>query len=439
MNRAARSVERGATFLFLIVFAGIMWPPNTYFAGEMLTPQGASNIWDFMEFALLLPFLTLGFLACRRDVPRLAVWAWPLLALAGFAFLSAFWSDAPALVVRRAGTVTASTLFGVYLAARGDFSELVASLVKVYAIAAIASFIAIALLPQAATVTGDYYTHAWRGAFTDKNELGMACAEALILSAYAYRRGYGPRWLAGFNIIAFLVLLYGSESKTPIVVMLAALYAAILVLALRRRSGAGLIVGYVLLVGGLAGTALLAVDWQDVLAALGRDPTFTNRTRIWQLALEYIGYRPWFGYGYGGFWRADSADTNIFWAALGFKTPHAHNSWLELALGIGIVGVAIAAFAWLAAIYRILRVATAPHAEHVAFCLALVAGSFFENLSEFEFFRPGRLMFALFVAVLTYLGRELTIFRASGAEARRSARVATRPAPYALARISPAP
>ncbi|HEV2185769.1 MAG TPA: O-antigen ligase family protein [Stellaceae bacterium] len=439
MNRAARSVERGATFLFLIVFAGIMWPPNTYFAGEMLTPQGASNIWDFMEFALLLPFLTLGFLACRRDVPRLAVWAWPLLALAGFAFLSAFWSDAPALVVRRAGTVTASTLFGVYLAARGDFSELVASLVKVYAIAAIASFIAIALLPQAATVTGDYYTHAWRGAFTDKNELGMACAEALILSAYAYRRGYGPRWLAGFNIIAFLVLLYGSESKTPIVVMLAALYAAILVLALRRRSGAGLIVGYVLLVGGLAGTALLAVDWQDVLAALGRDPTFTNRTRIWQLALEYIGHRPWFGYGYGGFWRADSADTNIFWAALGFKTPHAHNSWLELALGIGIVGVAIAAFAWLAAIYRILRVATAPHAEHVAFCLALVAGSFFENLSEFEFFRPGRLMFALFVAVLTYLGRELTIFRASGAEARRSARVAARPAPYALARISPAP
>ena len=45
MNRAARLAERGATFLFLVVFAGIMWPPNTYFAGEMLTPQGASNIW----------------------------------------------------------------------------------------------------------------------------------------------------------------------------------------------------------------------------------------------------------------------------------------------------------------------------------------------------------------------------------------------------------
>ena len=438
MNRAARFAERGATFLFLVVFAGIMWPPDTYFTGESLTPQGASNIWDFMEFALLLPFLGLGFLARRRDLPRLAVWAWPVLTLAVFAFLSAFWSDDPALVVRRAGTGTASTLFGVYLAARGDLAALIATLVKVYAIAAIASFIAIALLPQAATVTGDYYTHAWRGAFTDKNELGMACAEAIMISVYACYRRYGPRWLAGLTIAAFLVLLYGSQSKTPVVVMMAGLYAAFLVLALRRRSGAGLLVGYVLLVLGLAGAALLSVGWQDVLVTLGRDPTFTNRTRIWQLALEYIAHRPWLGYGYGGFWRADSVDANVFWDALGFKTPHAHNSWLELTLGVGIVGAALAALAWLAAIYRTLRVAAAPHATHVAFGFALLAGSFFENLSEFEFFRPGRLMFALFVAVLVYLGRELTLFRTSRADARRPGTTA-RPIVYAPAGASAAP
>ena len=380
-----------------------------------------------MEFALLLPFLAVGFFALRRDWLNLAVWAWPVLALAVFAFISAFWSDDPALVIRRAGTVSATTLFGVYLAARGDLAPLIASLVKVYAIAAVASFVAIALLPQAATVTGDYYTNAWRGAFTDKNELGMACAEAIMISVYACYRRYGPRWLAGLNIAAFLVLLYGSQSKTPVVVMMAGLYAAFLVLALRRRSGAGLVVGYALLVLGFAGAALLAGTWQEALAALGRDATFTNRTRIWQLALEYIERRPWLGYGYGGFWRADSADANIFWDALGFKTPHAHNSLLELTLGVGIVGAALAALAWLAAIYRTLRVAAAPHATHVAFGFALLAGSFFENLSEFEFFRPGRLMFALFVAVLVYLGRELTLFRTSRADARRPGTTAPRP------------
>jgi len=420
MSGAGRFLERTATFIFLILFAGIMWPPDAYFSGAMVTPQGSSNIYDFLEFAMLVPFLAIGFFVRRRDLPQLTACAWPVLVLAFFAFLSAYWSDDPSLVVRRAGTVTLSTLFGIYLAARGDFTGLVASLVKVYAIAAVASFVAIAVLPQAATVTGDYYTHAWRGAFTDKNELGMACGEAIILAVYAFRRRYGPRWLAASTIAAYLVLLYGSQSKTPIVFMVAALYAAMVVLALRRRSAAGLVIGYGLLVFGLAAGGLLAVGWQDALLALGRDPTFTNRTRIWQLALEYIAKRPWFGYGFGAFWREQSADAQIFWVALGFKTPHAHNSWLEMALGIGVVGAGIAALGWLAAFYRTLRVVAAPHAEHVAFCFALLAAIFFENLSEYEFFRPGRLMWALFVAILVYLGREVILYRASRSEARRA-------------------
>jgi O-antigen ligase len=288
-------------------------------------------------------------------------------------------------------------------------------------------------------VTGEYYTHAWRGAFTDKNDLGMSCGAALILGVYAFRRRLGPRWLSAAVVAAFLVLLAGSQSKTPIVVMMAALYAAMIVMALRRRSAAGLVVGYVLLVFGLAAGGLLSIGWQDALKALGRDPTFTNRTRIWELALEYIANRPWFGYGFGAFWREQSTDTQIFWTSLGFKTPHAHNGWLELALGLGWVGVGIAALGWLAAFYRTLRVAAAPHAEHVAFCLAVLAAIFFENLSEFEFFRAGRLMWALFAAVLTYLGRELVLYRASRAAARLTVAAArARPLVYAAARGVPA-
>ena len=424
----ARFLERQATFIYLILFAGIMWPPDAYFSGTMVDQQGQSNIYDVLEFALLVPFLALGFLSLRRELPRVLLVAWPVLALCLIAFLSAYWSDYPAIVVRRAGTLTLSTLFGVYLGARGDFAELVAALVKVFAVAAVASFFAIVALPQAATVTGEYYTHAWRGAFTDKNDLGLACGEAIMLSAYALKRGYGPRWLSLATLAAFLVLLAGSQSKTPIVFMMAASYGAMIVLALRRRSAGGLIVGYALLVAGMAGTAILAMTWQDVLLALGRDPTFTNRTRIWQLALEYIGFRPWLGYGFGAFWQETSADAQIFWTSLGFKTPHAHNSWLEIALGIGWVGLGVTVLGWLAVFYRTLRVATSPHAKHVAFCMALLVAILFENLSEYEFFRPGRLMWALFVAVLTYLGREVILYRGARTAGPRPSLVARPPA-----------
>jgi hypothetical protein len=103
-----------------------------------------------------------------------------------------------------------------------------------------------------------------------------------------------------------------------------------------------------------------------------------------------------------------------------------------MTLGIGVVGTGVAALAWLAAFYRTLRVAAAPHAEHVAFCLALLAAIFFENLSEYEFFRPGRLMWALFVAVLVYLGREVAIRRVSSAAERR-AMAASRARPLIIA------
>ena len=252
-----------------------------------------------------------------------------------------------------------------------------------------------------------------------------------MLSVYAFAPALRPALASPVaTLAAYLVLLYGSQSKTPIVFMMAALYAAMIVLALRRRSAAGLVIGYALLVVAVGVGGFLAVGWQDALLALGRDPTFTNRTRIWQLALEYIDRRPWFGYGFGAFWREQSEDAQVFWVALGFKTPHAHNSWLEIVLGIGMVGLGIAGLGWLAVFYRTLRVAAAPHAEHVAFCMAYLAAIFFENLSEYEFFRAGRLMWALFVAIIVYLGREVILYRAEPAP-RRAAPAAAPSRPIA--------
>jgi exopolysaccharide production protein ExoQ len=259
-----------------------------------------------------------------------------------------------------------------------------------------------------------------------------------MLAVYAYWRRYGPRWLAAGVLTAFLVLLYGSQSKTPIVFMTAALYGATIALALHRRSAAGLIIGYGLAVAAIAGGAFLALAWQDVLLALGRDATFTNRTRIWQLAVEYIDFRPWLGYGFGAFWQETSVDAQTFWTSLGFKTPHAHNSWLEVTLGLGVVGLGVAVLGWFAAVYRTLRVATEPHAEHVAFCLAFLAAIFFENMSEYEFFRAGRLMYVLYVAIFVYLGREVAIARQSR-RALRAAPAARRAAVFSPARRAATP
>jgi O-antigen ligase len=413
MNFITARVERLATFVFLLIAAGVFWPPDAYFGNDHMAHQGASDPFDFTAFLALAAFLAIGFAARWQEALRLLRSAWPVLALIGLAFLSAYWSEDPGIVIRRSGTVAISALFGVYLVGRGDFAELVALLVKVYAAAMAASLAVIVLAPSVAIGGNETYAWAWRGAFSDKNELGLACALTMMFSFYALYNGFGPRWFSITAIAMALVAFKLAESKTPLVVMVIAAYVAVFGAMLRRRSGFGLLVGFILGVVGLAGILAFAIDSAAILEAMGRDPTFTNRAKIWHYAWIYIERHQWLGYGFGSFWRADGVEANEAWALIEFKTPHAHNAWLEIGLGLGFVGMGLGALNWLTAFYRVARMLTAPAARHVVFCVAMLVGIFLENMTEYEFFRPNAMLWVLFVAITTYLGRAAMVARAA--------------------------
>jgi exopolysaccharide production protein ExoQ len=413
MNFITARIERLATFVFLLIVAGVFWPPNVYLTNDHLSHQGGSNIFDSSAFAALAVFLIVAFAARWQETLRLLRCAWPVLALVGLAFVSAYWSEDPWLVIRRSGTVTISSLFGVYLIGRSDFADLVALLVKVYAAAMAASLVVIAAAPSVAIGGNETYVDAWRGVFSDKNELGLGCALTVIFSSYALYRGYGPRWLAAAAIAMALVAFKLAESKTPLVDMMAAAYVAVFAAMLRRRSGFGLLAGFTLGVLGLAGVVVFALDSAAILEAIGRDPTFTNRAKIWHYAWIYIERHEWLGYGFGSFWRVDGVEANEAWRLIGFMTPHAHNAWLEVGLGLGLAGMGLIALNWLAVFYRAARMMTAPAARHVVFCMAMLIAIFLENMTEYEFFRANAMLWVLFVAITTYLGRAAMVARAA--------------------------
>lgn len=400
-------LETLLAFGFLTTFVQVFWPPDTFFIRPKGGAFGESHFYDTTTIVSLYVFLAVVIYIRRAAFPVLLRVAWPILALTLLALVSAYWSDDPLLVIRRTGTVFATTLFAVYLVARGDLGELAALMVKVYAFAMAASFAILILSPALATSNNEGYTHAIRGAFTDKNQLGAACGLGIIFSVYAFCNRFGSRVLAGFVFAAGVVLLKLSESRTPLVMMMAVLYGALVCSALRRRSGIGALIGFALIVVGLAGVAALAIDPTGVLVALGRDPTLTNRTPLWHLVWGYIVQRPWLGYGYETFWRLDGPEANNIWATVHWIAPHAHNAWLELALGLGVVGVFFGIVVWLTVFTRFARIATAPAARHAVFCTALAMGIFLENITEYAFFRRGEILWLLFVVAFVELGREM--------------------------------
>ena len=138
------------------------------------------------------------------------------------------------------------------------------------------------------------------------------------------------------------------------------------------------------------------------------------------MSLDNIAQRPWLGYGFGAFWRPGEVEARTMWQMLHWIVPHAHNLWLEVGLGLGIVGMTGITLVWLAAFYRGIRVLTAPGARHAVFCLAMLTAILVENLTEYEFLKAGSLYWVLFVAAFTYLGREALAARAAARAAAGS-------------------
>lgn len=75
----------------------------------------------------------------------------------------------------------------------------------------------------------------------------------------------------------------------------------------------------------------------DALETMGRDPTLTGRTTIWQAVLSVRG-NPLVGTGYESFWLGDRLK-KLWMIIPGIQ--EAHNGYLEVYVNLGWIGVAL--------------------------------------------------------------------------------------------------
>lgn len=146
------------------------------------------------------------------------------------------------------------------------------------------------------------------------------------------------RFLSGVGIVVAVGLIILSTSVAALVTLLGSF--VIFAFYKGMRWDARLKMAFViaaLLIGG--GTGWWMFDnYENILTALGRDPTLTGRTTLWISVIESIRQHPWIGYSYGAFWNARSEAALMTWNQIGWDAPHAHNGYLEILLDVGVVG-----------------------------------------------------------------------------------------------------
>lgn len=345
---------------------------------------------------LLAVFAAAAMLLVPRlaEARRLLRAAWPLWPAPLLCVASVLWSEQPRTTLLWSVALLGTTAFGLALAVR--FTPRVQARLVLVA-AAIGALVSIALVFWLPSV-GVSPRHDWRGIYVQKNSLGKVLALGITAASTmtVLRRWRAPALTA---LLVFGIWVLFGRSRASLLVAAVTLAAVGLLLAARRwRHRATVIVASGTLATALGGALLLGTPVG--LAMLGRDQSFSARTRIWRAVVENTTDDRWFGHGYAAFWPSP-AGVNAG-KHFNFILVHAHNGFVDIFAELGLVGLLVVcaplAFYTVAALRH--AVASGPPAclWPAAFLVFFVAS----NLAESPLLRH-KLGWALYVAVACHM------------------------------------
>lgn len=328
------------------------------FVPRLLAPPSNGIPGDVPESTLLrflwLPFyalIGLGLVLSAREAWRAILRAPWLVILSLLAIASTMWSIDPELTFRRGIAVLATTLMGVYLAARFGWLTALRLLASVWLLLMLAS-LATGIAAPGFAVMSEIHPGAWMGGWGEKNALGGHAARASFLFAFLAWRDPAHRRARVVGLLVSLALVVLSKSATA---LLGALLGIGIIAAawwmLKGRRFSLMLIWSVTIVGSTAVLVYLTAPGL-VLGLIGKDETLTGRTDIWVELAAAIEQKPALGYGYLAFWGLDSEPRYWLEKAVAWNAPSGHNGWLDLAISLGLVGVAIFAIGLLATLWQ---------------------------------------------------------------------------------------
>lgn len=336
--------------------------------------------------------------------------AWPawlmVAALVGLAYVSQYWSIDPGVTDRRVIAMAINSAFGVYLGAAFRGVALPRVLMHTCLVMAVGSLIMVFAYPKVGVHQFDN-AGLWRGLWYEKNQMGLVMvvgavsAAACLAADHLARNGRKP-WVALLALGLTTLLVVATQSKTSLLcwILGVGLVGGWWTL---RQGGAAITVAAVWLgVVASAGAAWLwKVDSGAILEALGKDPSLTGRTLIWEALMRKVAERPWTGYGFSAFWGVDSIPAREIRLETQWPVPSAHNGWIDLLVQLGWPGaVAVGLIMAISAVMILVRL-NGLGAREGFWSIGYMAVFFALSLSESVLLTHANLPWILMLAILS--------------------------------------
>lgn len=296
----------------------------------------------------------------------------PMLALVGFAYLSALWSFSPGVTLTRATHFAGLLLLAWSAHCVSDPERRIVGFLRwLFAATLLASLLQVIVDPS----SGISPEGAWNGIHPHKSDLGgvaVFCI-AVWLPRLSRSEPLRRRLVAALVLIFATFLMVQSDSETELLGT-----AAIVLCWIFFR----LEVPWPIKLAAAPLPILLALMWfwsfqggtvdSWLQYLLGRDSTLTGRTPLWEAILEAVRQHPILGAGYDGFWVAGNAQAEYLIESVGWDAYHAHNGYLEVLNTIGVVGAALLAITLLQSVFWAWRYYERDHTLGLCFFLLLL-------------------------------------------------------------------
>ena len=274
---------------------------------------------------------------------------WAILWFFFYCVISILWSDFPEVAFKR------------WIKALGDLVMVLIVLTDLDPIAAIKRLlarIAFLLVPLSIllikyfpelgrTFAAWSWTPVYVGATTNKNALGMVALMLGLGSLWRFLQALraeesdertGPLIAHGIVLamVAWTFVTAGSMTSLACFIMTASLMVATSLSVFARKTG--VVHFLVITVLCVSFSALFLNMGASLLTDMGRDPTLTGRTEIWNQVLA-LATNPLLGTGFESFWLGDRLQR--IWSIWWWHPNEAHNGYIEVYLNLGWIGVGL--------------------------------------------------------------------------------------------------
>ncbi len=314
--------------------------------------MGALAVPPLPSFLTLLPLSAVCgalLLAPRSVVLQLPI-SFSVLGTVAFLIASVTWSidpDVTFFLIRNFVPSIVTMALAAGLLTQRDFAN---GMVWAVRIIVACTVIALVLFPSTRShavgaLNGQAYP-GWHGFFLHKNKM----APFMVM-------GIPTIWIFDRNPLTKLptlglmaILLVGSTSATGVSGAFVAVIALAWLWVYSNSDDArnSTLLASISVLGTIAFIGAALASFATITSAYGKSTTLSGRTEIWEASLEALGQRPLLGYGFGAlFWRDNvSSETAGIWRHVGFDASHAHNAPLDMALQIGLIGLAVFLVLW---------------------------------------------------------------------------------------------